>query len=163
MSDKSLLAHKRVLIVDDETDVLELLEDLLPMCDVVKAATFDQASTLLESQFFDLAVLDIMGVNGYKLLEIATKREVTAVMLTAHALSPEDTVKSFKEGAAYYIPKENMAEIARYLEDVLEDKEKGRNPMTRWLDRWVSFYDRRFGPDWKNKDKEFWENFPDWD
>jgi hypothetical protein len=84
-------------------------------------------------------------------------------MLTAHALSPEDTAKSFKKGAAYYIPKEKMTEIETYLADVLEDKEKGRNPMARWLDKWVSFYDRRFGPDWKNKDKEFWENFPDWD
>ena len=163
MSAKDLLTCKRILIVDDEEDVLETLESLLSMCDVVCASTFDEAAALLESQFFDLALLDIMGVDGYKLLEIATRREITAVMVTAHALSPEDTVKSYKEGAAYYIPKEDMRKIATYLEDVLEDKEKGRNPWVRWLDRWVSFYDRRFGPDWKNKDKEFWENFPDWD
>jgi len=163
MSDKGLLANKRVLVVDDEKDVLDLIEELLPMCEVVKAASFEQAAELLENRFFDLAVLDIMGVDGYKLLEIATRQEITAVMLTANALSPEDTIKSFKKGAAYYIPKENMSEIASYLTEVLEDKDKGRNPMARWLDKWVSFYDRRFGPDWKNKDKEFWENFPDWD
>lgn len=163
MSDKSLLDHKRVLVVDDEEDVLELLEDLLPMCEVVKAATFEQAAELLENRFFDIAVLDIMGVDGYKLLEIATRREITAVMLTAHAHSPEATVKSFKQGAAYYIPKENMVDIATYLAEVMEDKEKGRSSLVRWLDKWVSVYDRRFGPDWKNKDKEFWENFPDWD
>ncbi|MFZ7110867.1 MAG: response regulator [Desulfatiglandales bacterium] len=163
MSAKDLLTGKRILIVDDEEDVLETLESLLSMCDVVCASTFDEAAALLESRFFDLALLDIMGVDGYKLLEIATRREITAVMVTAHALSPEDTVKSYKEGAAYYIPKDDMTKIATYLEDVLEDKEKGRNPWIRWLDRWVSFYDRRFGPDWKNKDKEFWENFADWD
>lgn len=163
MSKKNLLNHKTVLIVDDEADVLELLEDLLPMCEVVKATSFEQAARLLESRFFDLAILDIMGVDGYKLLEIATRREITAVMLTAHALSPEDTVKSFKEGAAYFIPKENMVDIATYLTEVLEDRDKGRNPLTRWLDRWVSKYDLLFGPDWKNKDKAFWENFPDWD
>jgi CheY-like chemotaxis protein len=162
MSDKGLLANKRVLVVDDEKDVLDLIEELLPMCEVVKAASIEQAAELLENRFFDLAVLDIMGVDGYKLLEIATRQEITAVMLTANALSPEDTIKSFKKGAAYYIPKENMSEIASYLTEVLEDKDKGRNPMARWLDKWVSFYDRRFGPDWKNKDKEFWENFPDW-
>lgn len=163
MSAKDLLTGKRILIVDDEEDVLETLESLLSMCDVVCASTFDEAAAFLESRFFDLALLDIMGVDGYKLLEIATRREITAVMVTAHALSPEDTVKSYKEGAAYYIPKDDMTKIATYLEDVLEDKEKGRNPWIRWLDRWVSFYDRRFGPDWKNKDKEFWENFADWD
>jgi DNA-binding response OmpR family regulator len=163
MSEKNLLANKRVLVVDDEKDVLELMEDLLSMCEVVTAASFKEAAELLDSQYFDLAVLDIMGVDGYTLLEIATKREITTVMLTAHALSPEDTVKSFKQGAAYYIPKEHMADIANYLTEVLEDKDKGRNPLVRWLDKWVSIYDKRFGPDWKNKDQKFWEDFPDWD
>ena len=32
-----LLNGKRVLIVDDEPDVLDTLEDLLPMCSVTKA------------------------------------------------------------------------------------------------------------------------------
>ncbi|MEJ2097904.1 MAG: response regulator, partial [Deltaproteobacteria bacterium] len=117
----------------------------------------------LENQYFDLAVLDILGVEVYKLLEIAVKREITAVMLTAHALSPEDTVKSFKKGAAYYIPKEHMADIATFLTEVLEDKYQGRNPLASWLDKWVSIYDKRFGPDWKNKDHKFCEVFPDWD
>ena len=163
MADKGLLANKRVLIVDDEKDVLELMEELLPMCEVVTAGSFEEAAELLENQYFDLAVLDIMGVDGYKLLEIAVKREITAVMLTAHALSPADTVKSFKKGAAYYIPKEHMADIATFLTEVLEDKYQGRNPLASWLDKWVSIYDKRFGPDWKNKDQKFWEDFPDWD
>jgi len=96
---KTLLDGKRVLIVDDEPDVLATLEDLLSMCDVVKASSFLEAKDLLTTQYFDLAILDIMGVDGYKLLEIAVERKVIAVMLTAHALSPEDTVKSF--GSSY--------------------------------------------------------------
>jgi DNA-binding response OmpR family regulator len=83
-----LLKDKRVLIADDELGVLETLEALLPMCDVVKSANFDEAKKLLEPQNFDIAMLDIMGLDGYKLLGIANKREVLAVMLTAHALSP---------------------------------------------------------------------------
>jgi hypothetical protein len=39
-----------------------------------------------------MTILDIMGVEGYELLEIATGRDVTAVMLTAHALSPDNIV-----------------------------------------------------------------------
>jgi DNA-binding NtrC family response regulator len=153
------LRYKRVLIVDDEPDVLETLKDLLGMCDVVKASDFDSAKDLLEIQYFDIAVLDIMGVNGYKLLEIANKRGVMAVMLTAHALSPEDTVKSFEEGAAYYVPKDKMSDITTYLNDILEAKEKGKKPWLRWLDRFAYFYDERFGPYWRNKEKAFWENF----
>ena len=154
--EKNWLNYKRILIVDDEPDILETLEELLPMCDVVKASSFEEAKALLEVQYFDIAVLDIMGVNGYKLLEIANKRKIMAVMLTAHALSPEETVKSYKEGAAYYIPKEKISEIVTYLNDILEAKEEGKNFWTRWLDRFALYYDTKFGPDWKDKEKEFW-------
>jgi hypothetical protein len=83
-------------------------------------------------------------------------------MLTAHAFSPQDTVKSFKGGAAYYVPKEEMAEITTFLHDVLEAKEKGKSLWWRWLKRFASLYDRKFGPSWKDSDKEFWEKFDYW-
>lgn len=41
MVSRSLLDGKRILIVDDEPDVLEMLEDLLSMCDTVKATSFN--------------------------------------------------------------------------------------------------------------------------
>jgi CheY-like chemotaxis protein len=156
------LDGKRVLIVDDELDVLETLSHLLSMCDVKKASTFDEARELLDKEEVDIAVLDIMGVDGYKLLELANKKNVIAVMLTAHALTPENIVKSFKGGAASYLPKEEMAKIAEFLEEVLEAKEKGKHLWWRWLDRWGAFYDNKFGPDWKDEDKEFWEKFKYW-
>jgi len=163
MTSKNLLNGKRVLIVDDEPDVLESLEELLPMCYVEKAFSFGEARELLETQHFDIAILDIMGVDGYKLLEIANKREVIAVMLTAHALSVESTVKSFKEGAASYVPKEEMSDISTYLNDILEAKAKGKNVWWRWLDRFGDFYDKKFGMGWKNRDKEFWEELKYYD
>ena len=126
----NLLENKKVLIVGDEPDVLETLEELLSECDVVKASSFEEAKDLLETEYFDMAILDIMGVDGYKLLEIANEKKVMAVMLTAHAFSPEDTVKSFKEGAAYYVPKEKMPEITTYLNDILEAKEEGKSTPT---------------------------------
>ena len=47
MSRNDLLEGKRVLIVDDEPDVLESLIELLSMCDVVTASTFEEAKELL--------------------------------------------------------------------------------------------------------------------
>lgn len=160
MAEYELLEGKRILLVDDEMDVLDTLEELLPMCETVKAASFEEAKAYLESQHFDMAILDIMGVEGYKLLEIATQRKVTAVMLTAHALSPDNAVKSFKEGAASYLPKEEMVNIASYLNDVLDAIEKGKNPWIRWYDRLGSFFEKKFGPKWKEDDSEFWGKFP---
>lgn len=155
-----LLDGKRVLAVDDEPDVLETLVHLLPMCDVQKTSSFEEAKKLLEKEQFDIAVLDIMGVDGYKLLEISKKRGLIPVMLTAHALSPDNIIKSFKGGAASYLPKEKMVQIADFLEELLEAKEKGKNFWWRWLDRWSSYYENKFGPDWQKDDKEFWEKFP---
>jgi DNA-binding NtrC family response regulator len=160
MADRKLLNGKKILLVDDEPDVLESLEELLPMCELVKASNFKDAKTCLETRYFDMAILDIMGVDGYALLEIATDRNVTAVMLTAHALSPENIVKSYKEGAASYLPKEEMINIASFLEDILEAEEQKKSPWSRWYDRMASFFEKKFGPGWQKGDEEFWQNFP---
>ena len=157
-----LLDGKRILIVDDEPDVFETLEELLPMCILVEASTFEEARGLLEQESFDMAILDIMGVDGYKLLKIANEKKVLSVMLTAHALSVEDTVKSFEGGAASYVPKEEMLHIATFLEDVLVAQKTGKNLVSRWFERLGSFYDKKFGPDWQQNDKEFWEKYKYW-
>jgi len=160
MTESSSLEDKRVLIVDDEPDVLETLEELLSMCEIVAASSFDEAQDLLETHGFDMAVLDIMGVNGYKLLDIANEKKILAVMLTAHALSPDNVVRSYKEGAAAYLPKEEMINIASFLEDILKAKEQGKNPWTSWYGRMSSFFEKKFGPNWQKTDEEFWERFP---
>lgn len=159
MSKKDYLKGKKLLIVDDEADVLETLEEFLPMCNVVKANSFNKAKGLLSTQYFDIVILDIMGVDGYGLLEIAKEKALIAVMLTAHALSIEDTVKSYKKGAASYIPKEEMADIETLLNDVLEAKEKGESFWWRWLYRLGPYYEKKFGPAWQDEDKKFWEKF----
>jgi DNA-binding response OmpR family regulator len=159
---KDSLEGKKILIVDDEADVLETLSELLTMCDVVTAQTFEEAKKKLETEYFDIAILDIMGVNGYKLLEIANEKKIIGVMLTANALSVEDTVKSFKQGAASYVPKEKMEDIETFLTDILEAQQKGKSFMWRWLERLDSYYEKKFGSDWKKDNKEFWEKFGYW-
>jgi len=157
---KDLLEGKTVLIVDDERDILETLEDLLSMCKVVKASTFEEAKRALETQAFDIAVLDIMGVDGYKLLDIARQRKVIPVMLTAHALSTDNTIRSYKRGAALYVPKDKMANIVEYLNDVLHAVEAGKSTWWRWLDKFEVYYNKKFEANWKNKDENFWRSFP---
>jgi DNA-binding NtrC family response regulator len=154
------LEGKRILLVDDEPDVLDSLEDLLPMCETVKASSFEAARDLLETESFDMTILDIMGVRGFQLLEIANQREVAAVMLTAHALNPDTVVRSYKEGAAFYLPKEQMVNIASFLKDILEAKEQGKSTWARWYDKLGSFFEKKFGENWQKDDPEFWKKFP---
>lgn len=160
---KNLLDYKRILIVDDEPDVLDALEELLPTSDVVRASSFSEAKTLLEREYFDMAILDIMGVDGYTLLEIAKKRNVIPVMLTAHALTPADARKSFEEGAASYVPKEHLSNISFYLNEILDDREKGKSSWSRWFDHFGAYMDRKFGPNWKKEDKQFWSRLGYWE
>ena len=160
MSDTALLDGKKILIVDDEPDVLEVLEEILYMCDVVKASSFDEAKKFLESENFDMAILDIMGVDGYKLLHIAKRRNITAVMLTAHALSPDNLRKSIKEGADSYLPKDEMSNITDFLIDILKSQEKGESTWEPWERRLSSsYFERKWGGDWKNQDREFWKTY----
>jgi len=157
VTENILLKGKKVLIVDDEPDVLETLEELLEGSDIVRASSYEEAKAFLEDQHFDLAILDIMGVNGFQLLDIANEKKIIAIMLTAHALSPESTVKAYKRGAAFFVPKDEMVNISSFISDVLKAKEKGENYWSTWLDRLGAYYDKRFGPDWRDSDREFWE------
>jgi DNA-binding response OmpR family regulator len=159
MKNKNLTTGKHILIVDDEPDVLDTLEDLLPDCSLERATRFEDARRLLETRDFELAILDIMGVDGYRLLEICTRRNILAVMLTAGALSPEDTVKSFRGGAAYYVPKDEIARIETFLNEIFKATENAKNPWIGWLERFSPYYNKRFGPDWQHRDKAFWDRF----
>ena len=115
------------------------------MCEIERATSFNEVNNVLTTNYFDIAILDIMGVDSYKLLEAANQKNIITVILSAHALSIEDTVEFFKKGAASHVPKDQMANIATCLIDVFEAKEKGKHFWWRWLDRFNSHYVRVFG------------------
>lgn len=128
MDTSKILLGKSVLIVDDERDVLESLIELLRLCKIDAASSFEEGKRLLERHNYEVVILDIMGVRGFELLDIARNRGVPALMLTAHALNEESLSKSIENGAAYFVPKEEITRIDTYVADVLEAKEKKRTP-----------------------------------
>jgi DNA-binding response OmpR family regulator len=165
MDPKKLLKGKKILIVDDEPDVLELLIELLDMCKIDTASSFEEGKERLEAESYDIAILDIMGVDGFELLKIANKCKTPALMLTAHGLSEENLKKSAKEGACYYAPKEKMYEIHLFVADVFEALEKKKSTWVKLFERLAGYYDERFhSTNWREQQREFWEkklrNFP---
>jgi DNA-binding response OmpR family regulator len=157
MTSKNILAGKKILVVDDEPDVLESLIELLDMCKLDTASSFEEGKRLLEERDYDIAILDIMGVRGFELLTIANNQKIPALMLTANALSEESLKKSAQDGAAYFAPKDKMADIELFVADVLTALKMKKSTWEKWFDRLSGFYDNRFhGTDWRDQEKKFW-------
>lgn len=151
-----ILKGKKILIVDDEPDILLSLVELLYMCRIDTASSFEDGKKLLESETYDITILDIMGVDGFELLRIANKYKIPALMLTAHGLSEENLKKSAEEGACYYAPKEKMAEIHLFVADVLEAINMNKSSWEKWFERLAGYYDERFhGTNWREQEKKF--------
>ena len=154
----SVLNGKRLLAVDDEPDVLDTLEDILADYeDLVldRATDYETGFHLLRSWTYDAVILDIMGVRGFDLLNAAVHLGFPTVMLTAHALSPDNLKKSIEMGARAYIPKEKMADIDAFLEDVLTLAH--RSSLSRMFNRLGGFFSRKFGSKWMEDEKAFWD------
>ena len=124
------------------------------MCHVDKASDFQTGLQLIMKNRYDAVILDIMGVNGFELLKNAVSRDLPAIMLTAHAMTPEALKKSIELGAASFLPKEQMNDLKDLIEDVVQGGGK-RLWWLRSLQKTGSYFDKRFGPDWKEKDKFF--------
>lgn len=158
MDPERIITGKKILIVDDEKDILQSVMELLEVCKLDKASSFEEAKDLLENNHYDVAILDIMGVKGFELLQIAKDRGISTLMLTAHALSEANLKRAAEEGASYYAPKEELNRIATFVADVIVTREKKKNPWVRWYERLGDFYNKKFnGVDWREKEKKFWE------
>jgi len=103
--------NKKILIVDDEFDMLQLLKRSLEPdldCRIVTASSGKDALELIFHQAFDLVLADIKmpEMNGLELLE-QIKRDypdLTVVMMTAFG-GVETAVKAMRNGAYDFITK----------------------------------------------------------
>ncbi len=150
---ESVLNEKRILAVDDEPDILSVLEteikEACPNCQFEKATTYERAERMIKTGSYDIIILDIMGVRGFDLLELAVSRKLRVAMLTAHALSAEALKKSHDLGARAYLPKDKLGEIVPFLEDVMNyDLKSGWKRLLENLD---DYFNGQFEPDWKKK------------
>jgi len=158
---QSILNGKTILAVDDEPDVLSVLEEEIleaaPKCRFEKATTYEEAAKKLESQRYDVVILDIMGVRGFDLLELAVRKKFRVAMLTAHALTPEALKRSFEMKARAYLPKEKLGEVVLFLEDIL--KYEYLPGWKRLMKKLEGFFKAQWGEYWQKAEANFWEDF----
>lgn len=155
----SYLKGKSILVVDDEEDILETIEDILDTSTIHTAKNYEIASKKIKENQYDLAILDIMGVNGLQLLEESVAKSIPTVMLTAHAVNPETLMSSIRKGAISYLPKESLADLDDLLNELLGAYERGEAPWKLLFEKLGDYFDNRFGPDWKEKNAPFWDDF----
>jgi DNA-binding NarL/FixJ family response regulator len=119
------------------------------------AKDYDTGLQYLMNYTYDVVILDIMGVNGFELLRTSVERGFPSVMLTAHAVTPDAVKKSIKLGALSFLPKERMADLEEFLEDVVLGA--GKPLWIKFFDKMGAYFNKRFGTDWKERDKFFKE------
>ena len=114
----------KIMVVDDEMYIRELVRFYLDKAgfDTIEAANAEEALEIVENQYIDLAVVDIMmpGMDGFELVEqMRQYREFPVIMLTAKSQS-KDKLRGFSLGIDDYVtkpfdPDELMARVKTIL------------------------------------------------
>ena len=136
----------RVLVVDDEEIIRDVLETLLERegYDVTAAETGTEALKAFEADPYDLVLLDLMlpDRSGLEVLREIRRRDPDAVVVIVTAYSSiEGAIEAMREGAFHYIPKPFQNQ------EVLLTVEKGaeRRKLTEENRRLKEELSRRYG------------------
>ena len=148
MTDIENIRGKKILVVDDEDDVLQAIKEQLSECTVTTANNFEDAKEYLEKQKFDLAILDIMGVKGFDLLHYAKKNKIRAIMLTAHAMNAESMQISADRGAVSFWPKDEISKLEYLIAEIFGELNKGRAHWPKLEEKMGARFKKEWGEMW---------------
>ncbi len=114
------MTAKKVLIVDDEADICELIEITLMRMNIASQSALNvtDAKFLLKSEHFDLCLTDmnLPDGNGIELVEHVQQNyaDIPIAVITAHG-NMESAVKALKAGAFDFVSKPVDLQILRKL------------------------------------------------
>jgi len=119
---------KKILIVDDQLDIRELVELTLKAedCEILQAQSGEEAVEVARAEKPDLIIMDIMmpgGVDGLEATSILKKdpktRDCPIIMLTSQG-QEEDVERGYEAGAdGYFIKPFSPLELLNKIEEVL--------------------------------------------
>ena len=117
----------KILIVDDETDFLDIMRERLSARGV-DADTSDNAKdalTKIGKKSYDAVILDLKmpGIDGLEALKLIREKrpEVQVILLTGHA-NLQKAIEAIKTGAMDFI--EKPADLETLREKIKDAKEK---------------------------------------
>lgn len=122
------MAKKKILAVDDEVDVLELLDKRLSASgyEVIKATNGQEAIELAKREEPALIILDILmpGMDGSEIASVMHNdpktKDIPILFLTCLFTKREERLEGHEVGNNFFVakpydPKELVAEIARII------------------------------------------------
>ena len=125
----------KILLVDDEPDVLEMVSRtfLRAGCEVVTAQDGERALSLLDAARPDLIVLDVIlpGIDGFEVCRrVRLDSQIPIVVLTARD-DEEDDLRGFRLGVDDYVTKpfsarQLLARVAAVLRRTCESNRRQR-------------------------------------
>jgi DNA-binding response OmpR family regulator len=131
------MSAAKILVIDDEKDVLEVLRLVLSRSGYEVLASSSGMDGLAQAQADrpDLILLDIMmqRMDGWEVLRAlksdAETREIPVVILSAR-VEPKDKIRGLQEGAVDYVTKpfavrEILEKVSLILNDLAERGEGG--------------------------------------
>lgn len=160
------MTAKKVLIVDDEADICELIEITLMRMDIASqsALNLTDAKLLLNSEHFDLCLTDMRlpDGNGIDLVKYVQEnyKDLPIAVITAHG-NMESAVNALKAGAFDFVSKpvdiqilRNLVSAATTLPEKAEHKETdkkqisitGKSPAVKTLLKNISKLARNQAP-----------------
>ena len=144
MSDNYLL-NKRILIVDDEQELLNMVSSILSeygFHNIATAKNVSEAMTKAESYPPELATLDVMlpDGNGFDLMaQLKKKKDYPVLFLTARG-EDEDKFRGFGLGADDYIVKPFLPrELVFRIMAILRRCYKDENPLVQLKNSQIDF------------------------
>jgi DNA-binding NtrC family response regulator len=133
LSRSRVVAGSRVLLVDDEDVIRRLMSRMVEGhgCTCTSAASGEEAGPLLESQAFDLLIVDknLPGISGVEVAKLARKLQpgVPVLMITGYA-SEESAREAAAYGVSDYILKPiDLEDFRRRMIHSLMSKRRGRS------------------------------------
>ncbi len=122
----STVNSKRILAVDEDPDLLEVLEEEIlaahPDFNVEKAFTFPQAVEKMIWVNYDAVILDITSGYGFKLLQLAQGRHLHVGLLTTYPVLSGHPRLSAQMAARAFLPKEGLGDVVPFLDKIMDGK-----------------------------------------
>lgn len=122
---------KKILIVENDPSVLQLLDEVLNMYNVIKASSYEEALQNIREAIVDLAIVDykLGDHDGFELIGLL--REINPslpiIMLTAYG-NKDVVIRALREGVKDFIEKPLVLKYLIEKVDLILNKQQADCP-----------------------------------